>query len=324
MRVRSRVTGDNLLQWLVTSDRRSSCPTLVTLLQDIPVLQELHSLPDILKLQSDLLDKFSGKVSSTEMERISVMDFSERIEQHLRARFLQQAETVLRTWNNLKEKVVQYFGLLAAEVRKTEMYSRDSNSSSNTPAAFLFPAGRGSGLCSYALVMFMTDSHNKITRSAMPPINPYQACVSHLAAFSKSELQSLLLSHTSYTFPRSGLTKEEYDVEGMERKLVERFVLSKPRLDGVVRKVQYLEDRTGREEELLTNKIPQTELDNLQPQLELELRDLPDLCRLLESLCTARDFLLKVGGEENNSLSLFMVNVLHVISELSLISLRTN
>ena len=36
---------------------------------------------------------------------------------------------------------------------------------------------------------------------------------------------------------------------------------------------------------------------------------MPDLCQLLESVCTARDFLLEVGGEEERSLSQFMVNI---------------
>ena len=84
----------------------------------------------------------------------------------------------------------------------------------------------------------------------------------------RSSLQSLLLSHTSDTFPRSGFTKEEYDIAGMERKVVERFVLSNPRLEGEVRKVQYLEDRTAREEDQLDTKIEQAELDNnLQARL---------------------------------------------------------
>ena len=49
---------------------------------------------------------------------------------------------------------------------------------------------------------------------------------------------------------------------------MERFVLSNPRLEGEVRKVQYLEDRTGREEDQLGTKIAQSELDNnLQTQL---------------------------------------------------------
>ena len=116
--------------------------------------------------------------------------------------------------------------------------------------------------------MFLVESHNLVARSTMPPINPYQASVYHLATFSKSDLQSLLLSHTSYTFPRSGLTKEEYDVLGMERKVEERFALSNPRLDGAIRKVQYLEDRSGREEDALTTKIAQRELESqVQDQL---------------------------------------------------------
>ena len=37
---------------------------------------------------------------------------------------------------------------------------------------------------------------------------------------------------------------------------------------------------------------------------------MPDLCLLLESVCTARDFLLEVGGEEERSLPQFMVNII--------------
>ena len=42
----------------------------------------------------------------------------------------------------------------------------------------------------------------------------------------------------------------------------------------------------------------------------MELRQLPDLCQLLESVCTARDFLLEVGGEQDRSLPQFMVNII--------------
>ena len=137
------------------------------------------------------------------------------------------------------------------------MFRQENNTS------FLFPASRGSGLCCYALVMFLVESHNVVaSRSSLPPINPFQASLCHLSAFRKSDLQSLLLSHTSYTFPRSGLTQEEYDLAGMERKVVERLVVSNPRLEGEVRRVQYLEDRTGREEDQLGTKIPQSGLDN--------------------------------------------------------------
>ena len=321
LRVRSRVTADTLLQWLTTNERLGSSPTLGRMLKNMTVLQELVNLPDILRFQCDLLDRFSGKMSNTEMEKMKIMDFSEKIDKNSRPRFLQQAEVVLQTWNTLKVKVGQHRGILAGQVTGTEVFTTTNNTIRNTPAAFLFPANKGSGLCSLALVMFMVDSHNMLAMSTMPTLNPYQASVYHLAAFSKSDLQSLLLSHTSYTFPRSGFTKEEYDVEGMERKLVEKFVLSKPRLEGEVRKVQYLEDRSSREEDLLTKKITQTQLDNnVQHQLELELRELPDLCQLLESVCTARDFLLEVGGDPDTSLPAFMVRIVLGVMRQHLIS----
>ena len=40
----------------------------------------------------------------------------------------------------------------------------------------------------------------------------------------------------------------------------------------------------------------------------MELSKLPDLCKLLENVCTARDFLLEVGGQPDKPLSEFMVN----------------
>ena len=40
--------------------------------------------------------------------------------------------------------------------------------------------------------------------------------------------------------------------------------------------------------------------------LEMELHQLPDLCQLLESVCTARDFLLEVGGDPDTSLPAFI------------------
>ena len=144
-----------------------------------------------------------------------------------------------------------------------QLSDRQENNNVRNTSTLLFPASRGSRLCSYALVKFLVKSHNLVARSSSLPLNsPGQASLCHLSAFTKSDLQSLLLSHTSYTFPRSGLTKETYNIPGMERKVVERFVLSNPRLEGKVRKVQYLEDKTGREEDQLGSKKPQSELDN--------------------------------------------------------------
>ena len=43
--------------------------------------------------------------------------------------------------------------------------------------------------------------------------------------------------------------------------------------------------------------------------------ELPDLCKLLESVCTARDFLLEVGGEGDKSLAGFMVIIVRTVTD---------
>ena len=76
--------------------------------------------------------------------------------------------------------------------------------------------------------------------------------------------------------------------------------------------VKYLEDRSGNNQKTLTSKISQKKLENaVQYQLETEVKQLPDLCQLLESVTTARDFLLEIGGRPDRSLVDFMVSWTH-------------
>ena len=45
----------------------------------------------------------------------------------------------------------------------------------------------------------------------------------------------------------------------------------------------------------------------MQYQIETELKSLPDLCQLLESVYTAKDFLMEAGGQHDLSLAEFLV-----------------
>ena len=90
-----------------------------------------------------------------------------------------------------------------------------------------------------------------------------------------------------------------------------RYIRGCPRIDGNVeiRMVKYLEDRSSNNQKTLTSKISQKKLENaVQYQLETEVKQLPDLCQLLESVTTARDFLLEIGGKPDRPLAEFMVS----------------
>ena len=85
----------------------------------------------------------------------------------------------------------------------------------------------------------------------------------------------------------------------------------RPRLlDTELPRIQFLEDRSGSEQKLLSSKIVQQELsNNTQYQIETELKSLPDLCQLMESVYTAKDFLMEAGGQPDQPLAKFLVSL---------------
>ena len=113
-------------------------------------------------------------------------------------------------------------GFRAANIAKLDIGNKQDTI--NTPAAFLFPADNGTGLCTYALTILLVDTHNSLVRSDLPPIHPYNVGPGHLASVTKSQMQSLLLSHTRYSLSKNGVTREEYDISAMNRNIKERLV----------------------------------------------------------------------------------------------------
>ena len=87
-------------------------------------------------------------------------------------------------------------------------------------------------------------------------------------------------------------------------------MLGRPRIIGSeILKVKFLEDRSHRSQQLLSSKIKQQVLGNtLEHQLDVEVRGVPELCQLLDSLHTAREFLLQTGGDPEQSLPDFLVS----------------
>ena len=170
-----RVTTDNLLQWILSKGKDQIAPTLTMMLEDIDVTAELLNLPVILELQEYVLKKFSGKISSADMEDISIADFSMKIEERDRKKFHNMVEVLLETWKKCKDRVFQFGGVMAEKLKMLDCYNNVISNPQTIPAAFLFPASKGSGLCSYALVMFLIQKHNLIVKSDHAPINPYRA-----------------------------------------------------------------------------------------------------------------------------------------------------
>jgi len=310
LKVRSRVTVDSLLEWLISSNKKDLCPTLIDFLQNMDLLEQLEHLPEILELQRFLVETFSGRIALSDIENMTIHEFCSKIDESYQEKFLHLCSVLLQIWNRLADKVKRFEGILTSELTKMNVFGRELVAS-QTPAAFLFPSSSGTGLCSYALIMLLLDTHNKLMKSELPPIHPYSARKGHLASISKAQIQTLLLAHTRYYFTKNGVTTEEYDIESMERSIQERFIVGRPRLlESELPKIKFLEDRSRFEQIQLSSKILQEELSNpMQHKIETELKSLPDLCQLLESLYTARDFLLQTGAKSQLSLESFLATL---------------
>merc|ERR1719431_2517599 len=137
---------------------------------------------------------------------------------------------------------------------------------------------------------------------------PHQATSGHLAALTRGQVQSLLLAHTRHSLEAGGTLRETYDLEAMERTVRDRYVRGKPKLlETALPRILFLEDRSGFQHKLLSEKMEQEQLSNsAQHQIETEVRLLPDLCRLLDIVQTARDFLLETGGTPSKDLAAFL------------------
>merc|ERR1719369_1073005 len=310
--VRFRVTADNLMEWLTSNNQASNAQSLIEFLKKIDIIEFLGNLPAILLLQKKLGEKFTGRIALSDVEEMSIRDFYHNVDDTFKEQFQQLSEVLLQTWNSLADKVKSFGGIMAAELSKLKLkvFERELDPG-NTPAAFLFPASHGTGLCSYALAMLLIDTHNTLVRSDLPPIHPYSAGHGHLATLTRSQVQTMLLAHTHYYLNKNGVTKEEYDIKSMDRKIRERYVQGRPRLlDTELPRIQFLEDRSGSEQKLLSSRLEQQELsNNTQYQIETELKSLPDLCQLLESVYTAKDFLMEAGGQPDMSLAKFLDNL---------------
>ena len=219
------MTVDNLFQWLVSTDRQTAAPHLITFLQELEVTTHLASLPRILQLHQLLVDRFHRRVALSDMESITVAEFlATRLDgEDETAIVAALMETFLATWNSLRGRMQQWLGgTLGQQLRNLKDHVLDTDLTVNSPAAVLFPSSHGTGLCSFALVRCLLETHNQLVRSDLPPISPVTASTVHLAALTRSQVQLLLLSHTSYSLQLSVVTREEYDVTGIERHILDR------------------------------------------------------------------------------------------------------
>lgn len=308
----ARLTVDSLGEWIEGSSRSEEAPTLLKVLLKEETLSVLHLLPQIIQLQLTLVSRFNKKVSLAELTQMKLNTFASQfdLDEHLVRQYV-------FAWNKLRHHVMRASPRDAEEMRR--FCESDQVDERSAPATFLFPSATGLGVCATNLTRYMIEEHNALASPDLPTTPLEAVNQGHGIRLNRNDLEKLLLSHTTYSLQRGGHgVQDKYDLPGMEKQIREKYLLSKARIEyRVVAQVQFLENITL-QNHTLHNKIKQCFLStSLEHQLDVELRNIPDISRLIENLHVAREFLVQIGNKKTaeDSLFRFMENLRLVVPE---------
>ncbi|KAH3807136.1 E3 ubiquitin-protein ligase RNF213-like [Dreissena polymorpha] len=332
-RVRSSITIERMRQDLESKGQsgNTSNPMLQTFMNEDCLLQALKYLPNIIRLHRALLQKYQKKLTKTDANEITVkrlkMEWSagEGTEQ-----LMDWIYDFARAWDITRKTLEQHgcttaFGRICVPKEFCKQQIHD-----DTPLAVFLPATNGPGLCSYAMVDFLLRKHNdfldyyirKSERTVIrhPTTKPMDITSAHLICYDhEHDIMALVVSNCHYmeSFEKGGETIV-YDLSGMQRKLIDRLLVSKSII--YIRRFLEIDLMTYKTEVTnhavfmkLGERIPQAHLNKpVQNQICKELKSLTDVYRSLDDLDIAISVLKTTGGDPRAHLITFMVETLHI------------
>ncbi|XP_052243691.1 E3 ubiquitin-protein ligase rnf213-alpha-like [Dreissena polymorpha] len=330
-RFRTPITIEHMCQTLKSKgqDGTRTKPPLVLqrFMNEDCFLQALRYIPNILRLQRALLQKYQKKLDKTEANSIKVKDLKKELAVGHETEGL--INDFACAWEITRKTLEQYgcpteFGRMYVPKEFCHQTIDD-----DTQIAVFLPSTSGPGLCSYVMLDFLFRKQNSFLDSYImgsgrkdtrhPSIKPMAVTSAHLISYTHvHDLMPLVLANCHYSFEMGVGTKIEYDFAGMERQLIDRLLYSKSMIEfGRFLEIDQMIYRTEVTNQSvlmkLSERIPQTNLNGaVRTQICEELRRLPDVCRSLDNLDIAISFLKTTGGHPTAQLITFMVETLQI------------
>uniref|UniRef100_A0A4W3JT85 RING-type E3 ubiquitin transferase n=1 Tax=Callorhinchus milii TaxID=7868 RepID=A0A4W3JT85_CALMI len=273
-------------------DGKKRTPILWQFLQKERHIQMLSNLPDLLRLQYELIRTFQS-APDTRPKTIG--------------QFLQQMPPGKKKSKNAQKKS-----------HKKEFIDKDLTFQS--PIEVLLPQQQGPGLCATELSKFLVGIQNDLLGAVNHPqkysINPEEVSDAHLILCdSERDFIPLVLSNCQYTLEKGQETSSEYDILNVERQLIRQFLKGKPTItDSVIPKfvARHERDYSNIFKELKA-KIPQESLPlSVCAAVTAVLKSYSDSCDALEIIEITVGFLATAGGAPDNLLLTYLKDTLYM------------
>ncbi|XP_069374050.1 E3 ubiquitin-protein ligase rnf213-beta isoform X2 [Paralichthys olivaceus] len=305
---------------LVGEERgRSSLPLLVMFLQKINCVRQLHHLPELVALQSDLLRVFPLMSAAQ-----TVAQMLQQIPAGYQKRKLQErVERFLRVWNCLRAEVANSSDL-GVDVNLCE-----SEVTLESSGEFLTPSRHGPGSCLRTLVDFLSDTHNSLVREARRASrqedSDYSVMLERISETQltlcnpERELLPLVLAHCHYTLKKGWETDSSYDLLGIQTQLARRFLAGKPLIKADTSRYlnRHLQDFSVVLSEVRGKVCQEPLKGSVCSAMRTVLRSYTDVCDAVFVVEIGLRFLGKMGGDPQGQLSSYLTDSLQMRSQIS-------
>ncbi|XP_034563927.1 E3 ubiquitin-protein ligase rnf213-beta [Notolabrus celidotus] len=297
-------------------------PLLDTFLKKIHCVRQLHHLPELAALQSDLLRVFPLKSHTTPE---TVARLLQKIPAGYQKKKLQErVERFIKVWNCLRAEVANNSADLGVDVNLcgTELTAESSGE-------FLTPSRQGPGSCLQTLVDFLLETQNSLVREARrvsrQEDSEYSSPLERISETQltlcdpERELLPLVLAHCHYTLKKGGETGSSYDLQAIQTQLARRFFVGKPLIQADTSRYlnRHLQDFSVVLSEV-RGKIPQEPLKgSLSSSMKTVLRSYVDVCDAMFVVEIGLRFLGKTGGDPQRQLLSYLTDSLQMKPQIS-------
>ncbi|KAK5851292.1 hypothetical protein PBY51_002095 [Eleginops maclovinus] len=284
-------------------------PLLSLFITKIPCVRQLHHLPELAALQSDLLRVFPLTSDSTAK---TIAQMLQQIPAGYQKKMLnERVNKFMKVWNCLRAEVAN--GTASEEVTP------------ESSGEFLTLCRHGRGSCLRTLVDFLSEAHNSLVRVSRTEDSEYSVPLEIISETQltlcspERELLPLVLSHCHYTLKKGGEIDSSYDLPGIQGQLACRFLAGKPLIQADTSR--YLNRQRQDFSVILAEvrgKIPQEPLKgSVSSAMRTVLRSYTDVCDAVNVVEIGLRFLGKTGRDPQGQLLTYLTDSLQMEQQIS-------